>query len=66
MESKGKHPRIPGGTPNTLSFEVETAIPEQLGAQMIRSLRKNLHQHMGVSIVMGVPPNGGFIRENPI
>ena len=23
-------------------------------------------KHMGVSIVMGVPPNGWFIRENPI
>ena len=25
-----------------------------------------IYIYMGVSIVMGVPPNGWFLRENPI
>ena len=38
----------------------------QPGVSIGRLKKLNAETDMGVSIVMGVPPNGWFIRDNPI
>ena len=71
MSSTGQvQPGIHGARSKRIETQRETAVffvarTPAILLQLQLRIRKNA-RHMGVSIVMGVPQNGWFIRENPI